>query len=63
MSDPRHEPKPMHQLRNHLAVVITFAELLLEELPADDPHRADVLEIHKAGTAAIHLIPDLITPA
>jgi hypothetical protein len=52
----------MHQLRNHLAVVITFAELLLQELPGDDPHRADVMEIRKAGIAAMNLIPDIITP-
>jgi hypothetical protein len=63
MAEARHEPKPMHQLRNQLAVVITFAELLLQELPGDDPHRADVMEIHKAGIAAMHLIPDIIASA
>jgi hypothetical protein len=52
----------MHQLRNHLAVIITFTELLLQDLPNDDPHRADIMEIRKAGTAAMNLIPDIITP-
>lgn len=48
-----------HEFKNHLSVVIGFCELLLRELPDGDPKRADILEIHKAGTAAISLLPRL----
>lgn len=63
MSDPRHkESEVIHQFRNHLAVVISFADLLLLELPEDDAHRTDVLEIHKAARAAMALVPALGHP-
>jgi hypothetical protein len=60
MSDQRDkESEVIHQFRNHLAVVVSFADLLLLELPEDDPHRADVLEILKAAQAATALVPAL----
>jgi hypothetical protein len=49
----------LHEFKNHLAVVIGFCELLLRDLPEDDPKRADVLEVRKAGLAAIALLPEL----
>jgi hypothetical protein len=39
--------------------MISFADLLMLEMPADSPHRADVAEIHKAGRAAMALLPEL----
>ena len=60
MSDsPRKEPELVHQLRNHLAIVISFADLLLLEIPDDDAHRSDILEIHKAAYAAMGLMSAL----
>jgi hypothetical protein len=53
------ESEVIHRFKNHLAVVISFTDLLLLELPEDDPHRPDVVEIHKAGRAAMDLIPEL----
>ena len=49
----------LHEFKNHLAVVIGFAELLLRDLPEDDPQRGDVLEILRAGRAALGLLPKL----
>ena len=49
----------VHQLKNHLAIVIGFCDLLLGDLPQDDPKRGDIEEMRKAGQAALDLIPDI----
>jgi len=49
----------LHQLKNHLSIVIGFCDLLLGDLPQDDPKRADIQEMRKAGQAALALLPDL----
>jgi hypothetical protein len=49
----------LHQLKNHLSIVIGFCDLLLGDLPPDDPKRVDIQEMRKAGQAALDLIPDL----
>ena len=49
----------IHQLKNHLAIVIGFCDLLLSDLPKDDPKRGDIQEMRKAGQAALELIPEL----
>ena len=49
----------LHQLKNHLSIVIGFCDLLLGDLPQDDPKRVDIQEMRKAGQAALDLIPDL----
>lgn len=46
----------VHDMRNMLGIVIGYANLLLDELPADDTRRADVEEIRKAGEAALALL-------
>jgi len=51
----------VHRFRNHLAVVISFSELLLLEL-RDEAHRSDVLEIHRAASAAMALLPHFVAP-
>jgi DNA-binding NtrC family response regulator len=45
-----------HALMNHLAIVVGFSELLLQESRPDDPRRADLAEIHKAATAAAQIV-------
>ena len=47
-----------HSLMNQLAVIVGFAELLLQESPPDDPRRADLEQIHKAAKAAIQIVSD-----
>jgi two-component system cell cycle sensor histidine kinase/response regulator CckA len=46
----------VHDLKNYLGIVIGYSNLLLEELPPEDPRRTDVDEIRKAGEAAIALV-------
>jgi signal transduction histidine kinase len=45
-----------HALRNHLAIILGYAELLLQDAAADDPRREDVEEILKAARAALTLV-------
>lgn len=45
-----------HALKNYLAIILGYSELLLQELPPDDPRREDFQEICKAATAAVRLI-------
>lgn len=49
----------LHEFKNHLSVIIGFCDLLLHDLREDDPKRADILEVRKAGHAAIALLPEL----
>jgi hypothetical protein len=49
----------VHQLKNHLAIIVGFCDLLLEGMAQDDPKRADIEEMRKAGQAALDLLPDL----
>jgi hypothetical protein len=58
-TDP--EPPELHQLKNHLSIIIGFCDLLLGDLADDDPKRLDILEMRKAGQAALDLMPDLAT--
>jgi signal transduction histidine kinase len=48
--------KFVHDMKNMLGIVIGFSELLLDDLAADDPKRADVAEIRKAGEHALVLL-------
>lgn len=47
-----------HAIRNHLAIILGFTELLLQDAGHDDSRRADYQEIHKAATAALRLLSD-----
>ena len=38
-----------HAVKNHLAVIVGFCELLLTETPPDDARHADLLEIDRAA--------------
>ena len=53
------EPEALHTLRNHIAVVVSFSELLLGELPPDDRRHRDVVEIRKAALAAMAVLPEV----
>ena len=44
-----------HDLNNHLSTILGFSELLLADLPENDPYREDLAEIHKAGKSALRL--------
>ena len=53
-------PDPLlHALQNQLSAIIGFCDLLLREMPESDPRRSDILEMQRAGLAAIDLLPAL----
>ncbi|HKB10491.1 MAG TPA: hypothetical protein VKD69_07550 [Vicinamibacterales bacterium] len=49
----------VHRLKNHIAIVVGFTELLLSDCTADDPKRADLLEVHQAARQALALMPEV----
>lgn len=51
------EPARIHRLKNKLAIILGFCEILLGDMPADDPRRADVEQIFDAGRAALAELP------
>ncbi len=51
-----HDDKLRHDFKNHLGIILGFAESLLDDAPARDPRRADLEEIHRAATAALDLL-------
>jgi hypothetical protein len=53
MTNPR---ELEHTLKNHLSIILGFAELLLQDAAPDDPRREDFEEIHKAATAAVEVV-------
>ena len=46
------ERKTLHDIKNHLFVIGGLCELLVADVPENDPKRADLLEIRKAAEAA-----------
>lgn len=47
-----------HALKNYLAIILGYAELLDQATPESDGRREDVVEIHKAALAAARLLDD-----
>lgn len=52
------EPQVIHQLKNHLSIIVGFCDLVLADMPPEDPKRADIEEMKKAGRAALDLLAD-----
>ena len=50
-----------HDFNNLLSVILSYAELAAEDLPPDDPIRADLDEIKKAGGRAAELTRQMLT--
>jgi signal transduction histidine kinase len=57
------ERKFVHDMKNMLGIIIGYSNLLLDEMPADDPKRGDVDEIRKAGDRALALLNTWAGPA
>ena len=45
-----------HTLKNHLAIILGYCDLLLSETSATDPRRADLLEIQQAAKSAFKMV-------
>jgi two-component system, cell cycle sensor histidine kinase and response regulator CckA len=50
----------VHDLNNQLAVILNYASFVLEDTPADDPRREDLLEIQRAARRARDVTPQLL---
>ena len=48
--------KFVHDMKNMLGIVIGYSNLVLDDMPGNDPRRLDVDEIRKAGEAAVALL-------
>ena len=57
--DGNREPPELHQLKNHLSIIIGFCDLMLGDLSQNDPKRFDLQAVRKAGQDALDLIPSL----
>lgn len=53
------EPVSIHRLKNKLAIILGFCELLLEDAAPTDPRRADLLQIQAAAQNALAELPPL----
>jgi hypothetical protein len=53
---PRLDGPQMHQLSNHLAVILGFVELIIADTPPDSPRYEDLIEIRNAAVQAAKLI-------
>jgi signal transduction histidine kinase len=42
-----------HTLKNQLAIILGYADLLLADMPPEDPRYDDLQEIHKAAVSAV----------
>jgi two-component system cell cycle sensor histidine kinase/response regulator CckA len=49
-----------HDFNNLLTAILGYAEMAIENLPADDPLSADICQIHKAGVSASGLTRQLL---
>lgn len=60
MADDRPlEDDILHKLKNHLAVVLGFCELLIAEMDESDPRRPDLVEMQSSVQAASALLPEI----
>ena len=53
------DPVKVHRLKNQLAIILGFCELLLEDVPDGDHSRPDLLQIQLAARSALGELPPL----
>jgi signal transduction histidine kinase len=53
------DPVKVHRLKNKLAIILGFCELMLLEAISDDQRRADLLQIQDAAKSALDELPPL----
>jgi hypothetical protein len=54
------EPATVHRMKNQLAIILGFCELMLEDLePDDDKRRRDLTQIHEAAKKALAELPPM----
>ena len=50
-----------HDLKNQLGIILGFSDLMLAEIPDDDPGKPDLTEIRTASLIAMQLVNSLTT--
>jgi hypothetical protein len=50
-----------HDMKNMLGIIIGYSNALIDDLPPDDPRRADLEHIRKAGESALALLREWST--
>jgi hypothetical protein len=53
------DPSRVHRLKNKMAIILGFCELLLSEMAEDDPRRGDIMQIYEAAKSALIELPPL----
>ncbi|MGE3401873.1 MAG: hypothetical protein AB7K63_04745 [Vicinamibacterales bacterium] len=53
----RLESDTLHQLKNQIGIAVGFVDLLLDEMPADDARRGDLLHVQQAIRKALDILP------
>ena len=51
----------VHDLNNQLAVILNYANFVLEDTPPEDPRRDDLLEIQRAAQRARDVALELLS--
>jgi hypothetical protein len=49
------DPEAEHTVKNHLAVIVGFCDLLIADTPADDPRHHDLQEVNRSARALLAL--------
>ena len=51
--------RQLHNVRNHLSIILGYCDLLLVEIPVTDRKHADLEEIRKAAVNAIAVLEEM----
>jgi len=46
----------VHDMKNQLGIILGYATMLIDEMAAEDPRRADLQEVRKAAEEALKLL-------
>ena len=49
----------LHQLKNHIAIIVGFTDLLIADAPEGDRRAADLHEVHQAARQAMSVLPEI----
>jgi hypothetical protein len=59
MTEPTGSGDVIHRLKNHIAIIVGFSELLIADSPEGEQRRADLVEVHNAALAAMAMMPEV----
>ena len=62
MSDISARSRTTHEFKNHLTIILGFAELMLSDEELPKRHRDDLEEIRLAAQRALALMPEITMP-